>query len=241
MDWLLFWQIVVQVVIASCALMMIVACAVALVQGATGRTPDGTGDEPPRVRPHVPGGVGVLHRHTADRWADRGVRVMSDTLAGYDEVRSVAHWLDGRFRKRELVLAHELVESSVRATLTKHLGNLDESPPLFVRGSRSSRGDVVANERAAFHRCPCACGSFPDRANQSGPVACGVADHRSTTTTMRSRYIRRSTRRPVSLCCCRPCRRCRRRMSTGRRRAAKWGWTANRGTTCGCLRLSRWG
>jgi hypothetical protein len=41
MDWMLFWQIVVQVVIASCALMMIVACAVALVQGATGRTPDG--------------------------------------------------------------------------------------------------------------------------------------------------------------------------------------------------------
>jgi hypothetical protein len=59
---------------------------------------------------------------------------MSDTLAGYDEVRSVAHWLDGRFRKqREVTLARELVESSVRATLTKHLGNLDESPPLFVQ------------------------------------------------------------------------------------------------------------
>jgi hypothetical protein len=41
MDWLLFWQIVVQVVIAFCALMILGVCAVALVQGATGRTPDG--------------------------------------------------------------------------------------------------------------------------------------------------------------------------------------------------------
>jgi hypothetical protein len=61
---------------------------------------------------------------------------MSDTLAGYDEVRSVAHWLDGRFRKRELVLAREVVESGVRATLCKHFPHWeldDPSLPLFVQ------------------------------------------------------------------------------------------------------------
>jgi hypothetical protein len=59
---------------------------------------------------------------------------MSDILGGgFDDVRSVARGLDGRFRKRGLTLARELVETGVRATLTKHLGNLDESPPLFVQ------------------------------------------------------------------------------------------------------------
>jgi hypothetical protein len=41
MDWSTFWTVVLQVVIAFCALMILGVCAVALVQGATGRTPDG--------------------------------------------------------------------------------------------------------------------------------------------------------------------------------------------------------
>jgi hypothetical protein len=58
---------------------------------------------------------------------------MSEALGDFAPVRSVARSLDGRFRKRELVLARDVVETGVRATLTKHLGNLDESPPLFVQ------------------------------------------------------------------------------------------------------------
>jgi hypothetical protein len=65
---------------------------------------------------------------------------MSDIVGGYDEVRDYACSLDDRFASvrsvswpsKGVLYKTSVVETSVRATLTKHLGNLDESPPLFV-------------------------------------------------------------------------------------------------------------
>lgn len=71
---------------------------------------------------------------------------MSDAVGrdDHDNIRRFARSQDGRFAKRAdsvfgpiaagLVTAagHIGAETGLRATLTKHLGNLDESPPLFA-------------------------------------------------------------------------------------------------------------